>query len=112
MRRRTCPRPLSRTAWRPADEFYSKDKIQWECDNGGVLWTDSAAAGYGGSTSFPSGFCSTGFSNLNAAFIVALLVDLGFQVSNFVPYIAPADCRDSLPRLSLLGAACIGAERL
>ncbi|CAL1694214.1 unnamed protein product [Somion occarium] len=56
-----------------------KDKIQWECDNGGQLWTESAAAGYGANSSFPGGFCTTGFSSLNAAFIVSLLVDLGFQ---------------------------------
>ncbi|THH02322.1 hypothetical protein EW026_g510 [Hermanssonia centrifuga] len=60
-----------------------KDKIQWECDNGGQLWTASAEAGYGGSTTFPSGFCTTGFSNLNAAFIVSLLIDLGFQIYMF-----------------------------
>ncbi|CAL1694212.1 unnamed protein product [Somion occarium] len=57
-----------------------KDKIQWECDNGGQLWTESAAAGYGANSSFPGGFCTTGFSSLNAAFIVSLLVDLGFQM--------------------------------
>ncbi len=69
-----------------ADLFFicRKDKIQWECDNGGQLWTASAEAGYGGSTTFPSGFCTTGFSNLNAAFIVSLLIDLGFQVSHLL----------------------------
>ncbi|KAI0081118.1 hypothetical protein K474DRAFT_1682203 [Panus rudis PR-1116 ss-1] len=60
-----------------------KNKIQWECDNGGQLWTDSATAGYGAGTSFPSGFCISGFSSLNAAFIVSLLVDLGFQMYMF-----------------------------
>ncbi|KAI0660522.1 hypothetical protein C8Q70DRAFT_932809 [Cubamyces menziesii] len=60
-----------------------KDKIQWECSNGGQLWTDSAEAGYGGSASFPTGFCATGFSSLYAAFIVGLLVDLVFQMYMF-----------------------------
>ena len=63
-----------------ADPLCRKDKIQWECDNGGQLWTDSAEAGYATSASFPSGFCVSGFSSLNAAFIVGLLVDLVFQV--------------------------------
>ena len=61
-----------------------KDKIQWECDNGGQLWSASAAAGYGTSSeTFPTGFCAAGFSSLNVAFIVGLLVDLVFQVGTF-----------------------------
>jgi len=60
-----------------------KDKIQWECANGGQLWTASAEAGYGGSTSFPSGFCTSGFSNIYAAFVGALIVDLAFQIYMF-----------------------------
>ncbi|TBU50060.1 hypothetical protein BD309DRAFT_986026 [Dichomitus squalens] len=61
-----------------------KDKIQWECDNGGQLWSASAAAGYGTSSeTFPSGFCAAGFSSLNVAFIVGLLVDLVFQMYMF-----------------------------
>ncbi|KAI0274937.1 hypothetical protein BC834DRAFT_965399 [Gloeopeniophorella convolvens] len=56
-----------------------KEKITWECANGGQLWTTSAAAGYG-SGNAPSGFCTAGFSSLNAAFIVCLLVDLVFQL--------------------------------
>lgn len=57
-----------------------KDKIAWECDNGGQLWTDSVTAGYDNGSSFPSGFCTTGFASLNIAFIISLLVDLVFQV--------------------------------
>jgi len=60
-----------------------KDKIAWECANGGQLWTASVAAGYQNSTSFPSGFCTTGFSSLNTAFIISLLVDLAFQMYMF-----------------------------
>ncbi|KAK0481788.1 hypothetical protein IW261DRAFT_1472469 [Armillaria novae-zelandiae] len=60
-----------------------KDKIQWECDNGGQLWTASAAAGYSTSTSFPSTFCSSGFSSLYTAFIISLLADLGCQMYMF-----------------------------
>jgi len=56
-----------------------KEKILWECANGGQLWTASAAAGYG-SGNVPSVFCTTGFSSLNTAFIVCMLADLVFQV--------------------------------
>jgi len=57
-----------------------KDNIAWECSHGGVLWTASAAAGYDNGSAFPSGFCTTGFSSLNTAFIIGLLADLGFQI--------------------------------
>jgi len=57
-----------------------KEKIAWECENGGQLWTESVAAGYETNASFPGGFCSTGFSSLNAAFIISLMIDLGFQI--------------------------------
>jgi len=57
-----------------------KDKIQWECDNGGQLWTDSVAAGIANSSTIPSGFCATGFSSLNVAFIAGLCIDLVFQI--------------------------------
>ncbi|EKM61476.1 uncharacterized protein PHACADRAFT_248113 [Phanerochaete carnosa HHB-10118-sp] len=57
--------------------------IEWECANGGQLWTASAEAGYGGSTAFPSSFCTAGFANIDAAFIVGLLVDLVFQIYMF-----------------------------
>ncbi|PPQ76489.1 hypothetical protein CVT24_011074 [Panaeolus cyanescens] len=56
-----------------------KEKIMWECNNGGQLWTDSAAAGITNNGTLPSGFCAMGFSSLNIAFIVSLLVDLVFQ---------------------------------
>ncbi|TFK41909.1 hypothetical protein BDQ12DRAFT_710263 [Crucibulum laeve] len=57
-----------------------KDKIAWECANGGQLWSESAAAVNTSSDSFPSGFCTAGFSSLNVAFIIGLLVDLVFQI--------------------------------
>ncbi|PFH52307.1 hypothetical protein AMATHDRAFT_74356 [Amanita thiersii Skay4041] len=60
-----------------------KDKIAWECNNGGQLWTESAVAGYQTTTTFPSGFCTTGFSNLNTAFIISLLADVGIQIYMF-----------------------------
>ncbi|KAI0815360.1 hypothetical protein BC629DRAFT_1731459 [Irpex lacteus] len=62
-----------------------KDKIEWECANGGQLWPDSSAAADSSSSTgtFPSGFCTSGFSNLNAAFIVSLLIDLVFQIYMF-----------------------------
>lgn len=58
----------------------SKDKIIWECENGGQLWGESAEAGYGNSSSFPNAVCGPGWNSLFTAFIVCLLVDLGFQV--------------------------------
>jgi len=58
-----------------------KSDIEWECDNGGVQWTDSAETTSGTSTgTIPSGFCTAGFSSLYSAFIVSLLVDLVFQM--------------------------------
>ncbi|KAI0756555.1 hypothetical protein C8Q80DRAFT_1116022 [Daedaleopsis nitida] len=60
-----------------------KDKIQWECEHGGQLWTDSVEAGYGKSDSSFNGFCLSGFSSLYAAFIGGLAVDLVFQMYMF-----------------------------
>ncbi|KAH9858253.1 hypothetical protein C2E23DRAFT_173247 [Lenzites betulinus] len=60
-----------------------KDKVEWECANGGQLWSASAAAGYGGTSSFPAGFCTTGFSSIYAAFIAGLVIDLAFQMYMF-----------------------------
>ncbi|KAJ8468510.1 hypothetical protein ONZ45_g17217 [Pleurotus djamor] len=57
-----------------------KDKIAWQCSHGGQLWTESVDSGYETSAQLPGGFCATGFSSLNAAFIVSLLVDLVFQL--------------------------------
>ena len=58
----------------------SKDKIIWECENGGQLWGASAEAGYDNSSGFPNAICGPGWHSLFTAFIVSLLVDLGFQV--------------------------------
>jgi len=62
-----------------------KDQITWECNNGGQLWnsTTSVVTSSPGSGSLPSGFCSLGFSSLNTAFIVSLLLDLAFQFYMF-----------------------------
>ncbi|KAM6498617.1 hypothetical protein JOM56_006565, partial [Amanita muscaria] len=57
-----------------------KDNIIWECNNGGQLYSASVAAGYQTSTAFPSQFCASGFASLNTAWIIALLVDLAFQL--------------------------------
>lgn len=59
-----------------------KSNIEWECDNGGQLWTASAEAGYATGT-IPSTFCTVGFSSLNTAFIASLVVDLVFQFYMF-----------------------------
>lgn len=58
-----------------------QEKILWECQNGGQLWTESVESGYETTASLPGGFCVAGFDNIMAAFVVSLLVDLGFQVS-------------------------------
>jgi len=60
-----------------------KDNINWECDNGGQLWPASVTAGYQTSAAFPGAFCAKGFSSVNTAFIVSLLVDLACQVYMF-----------------------------
>jgi len=57
-----------------------KEKIEWECDNGGDLWPASVAANYSTSNAFPTEFCIFGFPTINTAFIISLLVDLGFQM--------------------------------
>jgi hypothetical protein len=55
-----------------------KDKIIWECNHGGQIWSQNAQ--YAAKSSFPVGFCTAGFDSLNVAFIIGLLVDLVFQV--------------------------------
>lgn len=57
-----------------------RDKIIWECQNGGQLWGSSAEAGYGNSTSFPDAVCTPGWQATYTAFIVSLLVDLAVQM--------------------------------
>lgn len=63
-----------------------KDKILWECSNGGQLWTEDAAANTAAAgktvTAMPGGFCALGYGSLNTAFIVSLLVDIVCQVSS------------------------------
>lgn len=58
-----------------------KDKIVWECNHGGQIWSENAE--YAAKSSFPVGFCSAGFSSLNVAFIIGLLIDLVFQMYMF-----------------------------
>jgi hypothetical protein len=60
-----------------------QSNIIWECENGGQLWGASAAAGYGNSSGFPDAFCAPGFHSLFTAFVISLLVDLGFQMYMF-----------------------------
>ena len=61
-----------------------KDKIIWECNHGGQIWSSNAE--YAAKASFPVGFCSAGFDSLNTAFIISLLVDLVFQVRSSTDY--------------------------
>jgi len=60
-----------------------QDKIEWECAHGGQVWSDSVAAANASSTTIPGGFCATGFSSLNVAFIAGLSIDLVFQIYMF-----------------------------
>jgi len=59
-----------------------KEKIEWECANGGQLWTTSATAGYA-TGNIPPAFCTTGFSSLYTVFVVCLLADIACQVYMF-----------------------------
>jgi len=60
-----------------------RDKIIWECSNGGQLWGQSEEAGYGNSTYLPSAVCAPGWQSLFTAFIFCLLIDLVFQMYMF-----------------------------
>ncbi|KZP28939.1 hypothetical protein FIBSPDRAFT_908527 [Athelia psychrophila] len=57
-----------------------KEEILWECRNGGALWPASVAAGHANTESFPTAFCTYGFSSANTAFIISLLADIGCQI--------------------------------
>jgi hypothetical protein len=62
----------------------NKDKITWECNNGGQLWTEEAVAASGSKpASMPGGFCAAGFSSLSTAFIICLLADIACQLYMF-----------------------------
>ncbi|EJD52219.1 hypothetical protein AURDEDRAFT_111642 [Auricularia subglabra TFB-10046 SS5] len=60
-----------------------KEKIVWECQNGGQLWTETPAAGYEETARFPDAICGPGFQSLNMAFIISLVVDIAFQMYAF-----------------------------
>jgi len=61
-----------------------QDHIAWECSHGGQVWSAQAEAGsYVTEAQMPGGFCATGFSSINAAFIAGLLIDLVFQLYMF-----------------------------
>jgi hypothetical protein len=60
--------------------IYRQEKIVWECDNGGALWTDDPIVRADTTVAFPSGFCAAGYPSIYTAFIVSLIVDLVFQV--------------------------------
>jgi hypothetical protein len=60
-----------------------QSKIEWECNNGGQLWTDTAQATTSTYRGVPTGFCSAGFKNLYWAFIFGLLADLVCQLYMF-----------------------------
>jgi hypothetical protein len=62
----------------------NKDKVVWECQNGGQLWGKEPAA-YNATTTanFPDALCAPGFSTLNTVFIFALVIDIAFQMYAF-----------------------------
>ncbi|KZT27590.1 hypothetical protein NEOLEDRAFT_1154957 [Neolentinus lepideus HHB14362 ss-1] len=59
-----------------------KDKIQWECANGGQVWSTNANH-TSTTSSIPASFCSSGFSSINYAFIFSLIIDLVCQIYMF-----------------------------
>lgn len=59
-----------------------KDKIAWECANGGQIWSENAEYVTDGAT-LPAGFCTGGQTTLDTLFIIGLLVDLVFQIYMF-----------------------------
>jgi len=59
-----------------------KDKITWECENGGQIWATNAEYDTTGTT-LPAGFCTSGQSTLVTAFIISLLVDVVCQLYMF-----------------------------
>lgn len=67
-----------------------KDKIIWECNHGGQVWSTNAE--YAVNSTFPAGFCSAGFNSLNVAFIIGLLVDLVFQVRSCTDHMLCRTC--------------------
>jgi len=61
---------------------YGKDKLAWECNNGGQLWPANLAS-LGPSTTataIPTTFCTAGFPSVYAAFIISLLIDLVCEI--------------------------------
>lgn len=78
------------------------------------MWSSTAETTSTGT--IPGTFCTEGFSNINIAFIISLLVDLGFQVSaSFIHRTFAAVITDggthvrpdvyALPQLAVLQAA-------
>ncbi|TFL06166.1 hypothetical protein BDV98DRAFT_609897 [Pterulicium gracile] len=57
-----------------------EEHITWQCQNGGQLWTPEAEAASVDRGSMPMAFCTGGAQTLWTVFVVALLVDLVFQV--------------------------------
>ncbi|KAH7107147.1 hypothetical protein BKA62DRAFT_229704 [Auriculariales sp. MPI-PUGE-AT-0066] len=59
----------------------NRDKVVWECMNGGQHWGDEPSAKNATTTaSFPDAICASGFDSLNWAFIFALAIDVGCQM--------------------------------
>jgi hypothetical protein len=80
---RVCP-PYDRDCGQGITELTkvlscSRDKIVWECENGGQLWGNTANTTLG-TGHLPSAICAPGWQSLFTAFIVSLLVDVGCQV--------------------------------
>jgi len=54
--------------------------IVWECENGGQVWGATAEAANPSISTMPSALCDPGWHTLFIIFIVALLIDLVFQI--------------------------------
>jgi len=55
-------------------------KIVWECENGGQVWGSTAELTDPATSTMPSSLCAPGWHTIFVIFIVALLIDLVFQI--------------------------------
>jgi len=60
-----------------------KAKIAWECANDGKPWGATDIQNELSTIRMPIGLCTAPFSSLWTAFIICLLIDLGFQLYMF-----------------------------
>lgn len=57
-----------------------ESNINWECANGGQLWPAAQDPLDPTTKTLPTQFCNAGYSSFYTAFIIGILVDIGFQL--------------------------------